>query len=89
MSSILSQEQSSASSYGVGGNPWFAVTLGLLGIMIGYGIGSYNGGGPVTVADAGEQIAQVPTAPVVPLDSEFRGVDGSLTKKQRLLMKLF
>lgn len=44
-----------------GGNPWFAVTLGLLGLMVGYSAANFQGGSPIP-----SPVAQVPSAPLPP-----------------------
>ncbi len=49
-----------SSTWSTGGNPWFAVTLGLLGLMVGYSAAMYQGG------STGSAVA--PLAQVVPSD---------------------
>ncbi|MBI3331666.1 DsbA family protein [Candidatus Peregrinibacteria bacterium] len=68
MPTILTTEQSSG--YSTAGNPWFAVTLGLVGLIVGYGIGTFNPSGTTTIAAAGDNppVVQVPDAPAVPAE---------------------
>ncbi len=49
------------------GTPWFGISLGLMGIIVGYAIGTYNAG-PVVAQPAGQVVAQptVPDAPAAP-----------------------
>lgn len=44
------------------GNPWFAVTLGLLGLIVGYSAASFQGG----TSGAPSPTAQIPSAPLPP-----------------------
>lgn len=54
-----SQPHSHASS---GSNPWFAVSIGLMGVIVGFGLGSLNGGGFSLAAGnpSPKQVAQAP-----------------------------
>ncbi len=47
-----------------GSNPWFAVSMGLMGIIVGFGIGSFNAGRFTLAAGtpSPQQVAQAPTA---------------------------
>ncbi len=45
--------------------PWFGISLGLMGIIVGYGIGTYNAG-PVVAQPATGQVAAVPSVPEAP-----------------------
>lgn len=50
-------------TWSTGGNPWFAVTLGLLGLIVGYSAASFQGG---FSGDSPVPTAQLPSAPVPP-----------------------
>lgn len=52
-----------SSGWSARGNPWFAVTLGLLGLIVGYSAASYQGG---SVGGAPSPTAQVPSEPLPP-----------------------
>lgn len=48
-----------------GSNPWFAVSIGLIGLIVGYGIGStMNEGSPIFPGT--NPVAQAPDAPAIP-----------------------
>ncbi len=51
-------------------NPWFAVSIGLMGVILGFGLGNFNGAGFSIAANnpTPQQIAEAPTpsAPEVP-----------------------
>lgn len=48
-------------------NPWFAVSMGLMGLIVGFGIGKWRSGAlPIAAGNPPAQIAQVPTAPTPP-----------------------
>lgn len=75
------------------GNPWFAVSIGLIGLIIGFGIGKWRiGSFPVLAGTPPGQIAQVPTppppqppapsAPVPPIDAKADHIRGDLNKAQ-------
>ncbi len=53
-----------------GNNPWFAISMGLMGVIVGFGLGNFNGGGFSIAAGnpAPQQVAQAPTptAPAAP-----------------------
>lgn len=51
-----------SSAWSAKGNPWFAVTLGLLGLMVGYSAASFQGGS----AGSPSPVAQAPSAPLPP-----------------------
>lgn len=56
-----SQRSSTSSS---GNNPWFAVSIGLMGLIVGFGMGKWRGGSfPVAAGTPPAQVAQAPTAP--------------------------
>ncbi len=46
-----------------GSNPWFAVSIGLIGIIVGFGLGSFNAGRFTLAAGnpSPQQVAQAPT----------------------------
>lgn len=46
-----------------GSNPWFAVSMGLIGIIVGFGLGSFNAGRFTLAAGnpSPQQVAQAPT----------------------------
>ncbi len=59
-----SPEQAPTNSHiGSGNNPWFAVSIGLMGIIVGFGLGSLNAGrfSLAAGAPAAQQVAQAPT----------------------------
>ncbi|MFA7681712.1 MAG: DsbA family protein [Candidatus Peribacteraceae bacterium] len=67
-------------------NPWFAICMGLVGVIVGYGIAMSNGAMlPSLPAQAGDQPTAAPTEPtapppvgdVVPVDSEEDHVRGN------------
>ena len=58
----MSAPTNSPSTWSTGGNPWFAVTLGLLGLIVGYSAASFQGGS----GGSPSPIAQVPSAPLPP-----------------------
>ncbi len=79
-----------------GNNPWMAATIGLLGIIVGFGIGTWNGGGSA-FGGAAQQVAQAPSAPtpsvptptpqppapsapVPPVDAKTDHIRGDLSK---------
>ena len=48
-----------------GNNPWLMISMGLMGVIVGFGLGSFNGGnlGNTAGSPAPRQIAQAPTPP--------------------------
>lgn len=74
------------------GNPWFAVSIGLMGLIVGFGIGKWRiGSFPVLVGTPPPgQIAQVPSPPpppapsepVPPIDAKADHIRGDLKKAQ-------
>lgn len=76
------------------GNPWLAVAVGLMGLIVGFGIGQWRGGSfPVTALPSPDQVAQVPAAPtpqpppeptstdrLPPIDAKTDHIRGDLSK---------
>lgn len=77
------------------GNMWFAISMGLFGIIVGFGVAKWQGGGLTTML--APTVAQVPTAPtptpppdqppapsepVPPIDPEKDHIRGDLSKAQ-------
>lgn len=53
-----------------GSNPWFAVSVGLMGLIVGFGIGKWRAGNfPIAAGSPPAQIVQVPTAPNAPIQA--------------------
>ena len=46
-------------------NPWFGATVGLMGIIVGFAVGSWHGGS-LALGVPSPQVAQAPTAPTAP-----------------------
>ncbi|OGJ57896.1 hypothetical protein A3H22_01815 [Candidatus Peribacteria bacterium RIFCSPLOWO2_12_FULL_55_15] len=77
-----------------GSNPWFAVSLGLMGVIIGFGIGKWRiGDFPLLAGAPPGQVAQVPaptppppppapSGPVPPIDPKADHIRGDLKKAQ-------
>lgn len=75
-------------------NPWFAVSIGLLGIIIGFSLGKWRiGDFPLLAGSPQDQVAQVPpttppsqppapSAPVPPIDAKKDHIRGNLSKAQ-------
>lgn len=74
-------------------NPWFAVSLGLLGIIIGFGIGKWRiGSFPPLAGPPSDQVAQAPlpslppeqapSGPVPAVDAKTDHIRGDLKKAQ-------
>lgn len=78
------------------GNPWFAVSIGLMGLIIGFGIGKWQiGSFPVLAGTPPDQVAQVPSPspppppppqapsqPVPPIDPKADHIRGNLKQAQ-------
>lgn len=63
-----SQQSSPSSS---GNNPWFAVSIGLMGLIVGYGVDSWQSGRLFTVGGQPSQIAQAPIPPAAPTPQQL------------------
>ncbi len=97
MTNLQWQESGSRAISASNSNPWFVVAIGLMGIIVGFGIGSWRGGSFASGA-APQQIAQVPSAatptpaaapqptpaagPLQPIDPKVDHIRGDITKAQ-------
>ncbi len=93
MANLHWQETGSRDAPASNANPWFAVALGLMGVIVGFAAGSWRSTGTFIPGAAPKQVAQAPaptplptpqptpaTGPLQPIDPKVNHIRGNLAK---------